>query len=658
MSALIIPELIEQIAAYLPIRDLAQCVRVNKTWNTLLTPILWRTIPPLPNQSPEWEVDNLWILPRLRVFFSRLVLVDYCSTHQLPPPLPALVNGVHNDSGYSWSSFPLSTFCRRVKHLDVHPFSLIIEQPLSPGSGPVTSPSPLPLRSCPKSIDLMLHLVQKCTNLQTLKMSTLHLYNTGTDGYSLWRRILLQRLPDTLKLLVIAFPSPITFAKSSVPSLLFSQCPTGLQELRFHFGYRDFRQHAHTDEEDNDSDNSHNNNNTRTDDEEERGICLLPAMKVLKVICREKDLYPSSFSRFLGRCSNLHTLHVTSIDPSWVSALTASEFLKRFELDFVSTATVRLLGTALKNGLPNLNEINLGLGGDTWEVEDIDLASMLSACRAGWRSIEVEFLGFYSADVLIKHNHCVTLEFLKMFETAERASLTSAQMVEILASSPNLHTFVTLCGIPSQYDEVPFLLADEFIDLEPSTSQLKPWLCESTLKDFRAKITGIPRPDITKTFHGYPLQDGMVLEETYLGQGQDYQRQVYQRLARLCRLERLELGYEDRYYDCLDEYYMMRGHVSVLEHRDDENYQYNCLEMSLRSGLGLMEGLKDLDVLNVMRMATSMGIEEVDWMMTSWPKLKHMTGFNYSADAEVAAQNWLYEKYPQVKLKSCGYMRD
>ncbi|KAG9068329.1 hypothetical protein KI688_010595 [Linnemannia hyalina] len=346
MSALIIPELIEQVAAYLSIRDLPQCVRVNKTWNTLLTPLLWRTILPFPYQLAEREFCDLWIYPASQgALFSTPLEADCCSAHQPPPPPPP--------------------------------------------------------------------------------------------------------------------PAPMM-----------------------------------------------------------------------------EEYYDSD---------KLHSLHVTSIDPSWVSALAASEFLKRLEFHFVNTATVRLLGTALKDGLPHLDEIKLY--GDTWDVKDIDLAPKLSAC------------------------------------------------LEILASSPKLHTFVTLRGDPPQDIEVPqfpILLADEFIDLEPLTGQLKPWLCESTLQNFRAKIARIPRPEITKTFQGHSLQKWMVLEEAYLGQGQEYQRQAYQRLARLSRLERLELGYEDR--DFCEECRLMATE-STVEQWDDEHYQYTYLEMRLRSGwtTGGVEGVESVE---------------------------------------------------------------
>ncbi|KAH7053563.1 hypothetical protein BKA57DRAFT_490216 [Linnemannia elongata] len=68
---------------------------------------------------------------------------------------------------------------------------------------------------------------------------------------------------------------------------------------------------------------------------------------------------------------------------------------------------------------------------------------------------------------------------------------------------PRLETFVTL--IEGHYendgpcsDEDTHFLAEDFIDAaDPSSDPLRPWACESSLKVFCAKITGIPRPDIT-----------------------------------------------------------------------------------------------------------------------------------------------------------------
>ncbi|KAG0282821.1 hypothetical protein BGZ96_012809 [Linnemannia gamsii] len=475
----------------------------------------------------------------------------------------------------------------------------------------------------------------------------MHLYYPGSKGQSWWRAIIRQGFPETLKQLVIALPSPkpLNFAQSPIPPLLFSQCPVGLQELRFHFGYRHFNQRGPLDEEDLDT---KIRNSTQEGTKDEGAMSQLPSMRSLKVTCEEDDPYPPSFPQFLERCNNLHTLHVSSIDESWTPTLAACGSLKTLQLSYVNTVSVRLLGAALKDGLPNLDEIHLH--SDVWDVYDIDVATMLSAGRAGWRSIDIDFLGYHSAAALIEHHHFLTLELFKMSETYDSHSLTNAQMVKILGCSPNLHTFEILSGFSVQSTSVPFFLADEFFDLDESTEELNPWLCESTLKYFCARIVGIPRPELKRTFHGHPLRGGMVLQEDYPGQSQEYQRRVYERLSRLTRLERLELGNEDRNFHDKSR---LKDTESNVEELDDVYHQYSCLEMSLWSGLGVLEGLKELKELIMMRMATLVGVEDVKWMVRSWPKLRLLRGLNYSSDAEVESQTWLCEKYPGIKLESC-----
>lgn len=59
-----------------------------------------------------------------------------------------------------------------------------------------------------------------------------------------------------------------------------------------------------------------------------------------------------------------------------------------------------------------------------------------------------------------------------------------------------------------------FISVHDFIDLEPSSDYINPWPCEWTLKVFRARICGIPRPDVTQTYYGHSLIDGMVPQES------------------------------------------------------------------------------------------------------------------------------------------------
>ncbi|KAG0376383.1 hypothetical protein BGX24_007823 [Mortierella sp. AD032] len=430
----------------------------------------------------------------------------------------------------------------------------------------------------------MFHFLAKCTNLQTLRVSTKH------------------------------------------------RCPSGLQKLSLHYGGRVKNLYLQEDDEDYDGD-SDTKNSGKHEEEKKEPPLFLSAMRELSVTYVSSDgSYPPSWARFLGRCDHLRTLHVSSIDQGWVQALAGLGDLEDLEIDDGNTGNLRLLAIALRVGLPNLNALCI----NCYEDPDEELASVLLACRAGWRSIELPIMGSHSVNVLIKH-HCLTIESLKVSQAPD---MSSQQMVQLLASSPCLHTFATLNEEPITDPKVPHFMVEDFVDIDHSTGKARSWLCEPTLKDFRAHITGIPRPDLTKTFHGHPLRNNMVIQEAFPGQGRKLQRLVYERLARFGRLERLQLGHEDR--DFNDEFRLMDNNENV-EHWDDEVQQNKCLDMSLASGLRALEGLKELKELGIMRMATAVRVEDAQWMAQSWPKLRKLSGLNYSVDVEVEAESWLRE---------------
>lgn len=122
-----------------------------------------------------------------------------------------------------------------------------------------------------------------------------------------------------------------------------------------------------------------------------------------------------------------------------------------------------------------------------------------------------------------------------------------------------------------------------------------------------------------------------MLHENNPGQDQEIQRRVYERLARLTRLERLELGHED--------WNLTRGRRQADDQDEakrlgDEDYQYNCLDMTLWSGLGVLKGLKNLRELSVVRMTTRIGVEGVRWMRQTWPRLLMIRGLNIEGEKE------------------------
>ncbi|KAF9097889.1 hypothetical protein BGX29_007879 [Mortierella sp. GBA35] len=309
-------------------------------------------------------------------------------------------------------------------------------------------------------------------------------------------------------------------------------------------------------------------------------------------------------------------------------------------------------------GLPELDDIRFNCieSGDGEGAALPELASLLSACHKGWRSVYMPALDTLSADALIQH--CPTLESLNISNTP---GLTSAYMRHILSSSPNLHTFVTLNDGQSDIPRTTHFLAADFIDIDPATNTLQPWLCVSKLKQFSAKIVGIPRPDVALSHYGRPRKESRdlhgnavaveVLQETHPGQGRELQRRVYERLSRFRHLEVLGLGHDDRDFGNEGRFVEDAEGLFIF---GDKDYQYECLEMSLDSGLRMLEGMKRLQVLNVMRMSTLIDVEEMRWMAESWPRLKEIVGLNTEGN-ELETEKWLKENCPSIKSEPCTF---
>ncbi|KAF9275147.1 hypothetical protein BGZ68_010983, partial [Mortierella alpina] len=265
--------------------------------------------------------------------------------------------------------------------------------------------------------------------------------------------------------------------------------------------------------------------------------------------------------------------------------LKACPNLKKLTVNHIPDACLGLLAVTLRSHLRELSAIELYC--PFVPNKDSPIAEMLAACHAGWKHVRISILGIHSAEALIKH--CPTLEALEVHETR---GWTSSHLYRILSSCPRIHTFATLVDGESRATHETHFLAQDFIDFNHTSNSLAPWKSESSLKVFKAKVMGIPRPGVTPYDHYKPAPE-KVLREAYPGQSQELQHQVYKRLARFSHLEILQLGHESR--DVGDLFLFDEG---------DADYQCECLEMSLKSGLWILEGLKELRVLNVMRMET------------------------------------------------------
>lgn len=131
------------------------------------------------------------------------------------------------------------------------------------------------------------------------------------------------------------------------------------------------------------------------------------------------------------------------------------------------------------------------------------------------------------------------------------------------------------------------------------------WVC-SELEVFECQIGIIPRPDITRNILDGPASghacDGTTQESI------DLQRKVYAKLAQLTKLRELTLGFPI--------------HTKYkYKHGDKEYYrQYDCLVMTLESGLDLLKRLKELRVVGLEDMEVyGDGEKEQSWFAEHWP---------------------------------------
>jgi hypothetical protein len=267
--------------------------------------------------------------------------------------------------------------------------------------------------------------------------------------------------------------------------------------------------------------------------------------------------------------------------------------------------------------MPNLQEITVGDYSSLRDIPNLNavmgddvVAALFSGSRHGWKSVSIRAtvnLGQETMNALAMHYS--TLENLCI---DGHYDLLNRDLVQILRHCPHLHTLWYM----DTSNDCSTVDSSTFIDLDPDTGLHKPWLCEGPLKSLTVRIDGIPRPDSEG--------ESTLNVEEYPGRGREIQSQVYDRLGRLTSLETLRLG---------DEYGTL---------------QSDSLEMSLESGLDKLSGLKSLKELNVGRMATKIGVKEVQWMVENWPKFSVICGLDEERDVE--AVEWLEENCPRIKV--------
>ncbi|KAG0327599.1 hypothetical protein BGZ99_007301 [Dissophora globulifera] len=244
-----------------------------------------------------------------------------------------------------------------------------------------------------------------------------------------------------------------------------------------------------------------------------------------------------------------------------------------------------------------------------FESSDDALANLLRRCSRGcggvglrrvvvltsddwscWRFDEFDF-GKKSVEAL--KDHFPTLEVLR----TEAAWFSSKDIQGLLCSSSRLKVFNILPKDRRQSvdQSLPWLDANDAVQTD--------WACTSLV------VFGCPIGGIRRNSESCVLKDKDQKMSAALHNG------VYSQLGRLTHLEELRMGIP----------YDSEG-LDYHRHDKKNDRQYDCLSMSLESGLGLLSGLKNLRVVALEDMEVDIdGDNERKWIEEHWPNARVVT---------------------------------
>ncbi|KAF9212672.1 hypothetical protein BGZ59_006460 [Podila verticillata] len=300
---------------------------------------------------------------------------------------------------------------------------------------------------------------------------------------------------------------------------------------------------------------------------------------------------------------------------------------------------------ALRVHCPRLQHLCVFLG----DASDREIAATLGASTAGWKTLELSYaVGFGPmSSAVIVQDHAATLTALNIEGCGQ---FKGALLQRLLETAPNLTRLeaVSESSVSSTVD--PWLEAQD-------VAAGLDWACLG-LERFRLKIR-VPRPEIVDTVR-YGRGNGSIfhrMERVTQAECSRLQEAVYHQLGRLVQLKQLWLGNDsDMDYSNDREYNV---HVEEEEEEEskksliaDSRFQADCLEMTVASGLDTLVALKELESVDISRMACFLELDDVKWMTLAWPKLKALVGLQADEDGwNHKNQSWLKRERPDIRLE-------
>ncbi|KAG0088026.1 hypothetical protein BGZ92_006705 [Podila epicladia] len=260
-----------------------------------------------------------------------------------------------------------------------------------------------------------------------------------------------------------------------------------------------------------------------------------------------------------------------------------------------------------------VNDLGFRYFPNKYESPDQEIANVISL-NSRWTTIDLDNLmhvGPKTVEAIL--GHCTALETLHLNRCE---LLTSADLTSILGKAKKLKYFQTNGTVSRRHDPTPrFLTSIDMAGIHWGSFSIQMFCCPIK----------VPRSDDDiPAVHRRETEWHSTIEDS-----REAQRQVYQQLSKLTKLKELRLG-------------DMRA-AGKTHHA----FQWYCLEMTLESGLDELEGLKQLEILDIRTMNHDIGIRELEWMNRCWPRLECVLGLippGTSGDSNI--EYWFQNNQP------------
>lgn len=476
-----IPELDSMVCSKLELGTVAKCAQVNKTWNRVLAPFVWRTIPKDTKYSAWRELCRFALEDLLqerqhaqqeqspRTRWSIRTTKGASETSETPkntepPPSPLAKNGhlVHQIQ----CAAKLLTGLERA--LTLHRLSESAEH------------------SRLTAQDLVRHFLRRCPNaLMVFEMTNDHF--DAPQKY----RLALEILPRVDTLVVTAtYDSRKVFPVARLKQIL-----------------------------------------TTTSDHLESLTINTPSFRsCIGTTDRAKSCVKSSEPMMTSRPKKLKLRALVKND-SYAWLWRACGQVQELEVEILPNKVYAELVNAVQHSMPSLDTVTFSnyVRRDNYEVSDQQIASLVAVGTKGWKAVHcgaAARVSVQAVDAVLQH--ALTLE-----EFSVARVQGSPRLASVLQSCPRLRVFKAMATTELGSGSVPKVSAADLIDWDQEAKALRRWRCRARLETLAVRITDFPLR-VRQIQGGVQVGDPNFVE---------VQQRVFQRLGQFKNLKVLQLGH-------------------------------------------------------------------------------------------------------------------